>query len=172
MLPTRSRVGFFFEPDLPMPSSEERRSHGSVRCEVVMDTSKSLRLPIPTVLSLEVADLVRIRKWADLNDVIVAVRLDHGIVGEEYEEVVAFHTRSSPLCRLIIWRNAESVFVQPLVGVRGQYGSVRDALASLRLTARCSNRHHRGRSVATGIGKPPRLQQDRSSRHLAIAGLG
>jgi hypothetical protein len=52
-------------------------------------------------------------------------------VGEEYEEVVAFHTRLSPLCRLIMWRNAAWVFVQPLVGVRAQYNSVCDALASL-----------------------------------------
>jgi hypothetical protein len=29
-----------------------------------------------------------------------------------------------------LWRNADAVFVQPLVGVREQYGSVGDALAS------------------------------------------
>jgi hypothetical protein len=101
-----------------------------------MDTSKSLHLPLPMGLSFEVEDLVRIREWADLNDVIVAVNLDHGIAGEEYEEVVTFHTRLSPLCRLIMWRDAEAVFLQPLVGVRGRYGSVRDALASLRLKQR------------------------------------
>jgi hypothetical protein len=101
-----------------------------------VDTSESLRFPVPTGLSFEVEDLVLIRKWADLNDVIVAVRLDHGIAGEEYEEVVAFQTRLRPVSRLIMWRSAESVFVQPLVGVRAQYDSVRDALASLRLKQR------------------------------------
>jgi len=101
-----------------------------------MDTSKSLRLALPMGLSFEVEDLVLIRKWADLNDIIVAVRLDHGIAGEEYEEVVAFHRRLSACCGLIMWRNVGSIFVQPLVGIKTQYGSVRDALASLRLKQR------------------------------------
>jgi hypothetical protein len=98
-----------------------------------LDTSKSLRFPVPTGLSFEIEDLVCIMKWADLNNFIVVVRLDHGIAGEEYEEVVAFHTRLSPHCQLIMWRSADAVFVQPLVGVRVQYGSVRDALAGLGL---------------------------------------
>jgi hypothetical protein len=109
---------------------------GSEQCEVAVDTSKSYRFPVPTGLSFEVEDLVRIVKWADLNNVIVEVRLDHGIAGEEYEEVVAFHTRLSPPCQLMVWRTADSVFVRPLVGVRAQYSSVRDALAGLRLKQR------------------------------------
>jgi hypothetical protein len=108
----------------------------SERCEVAVDSSKSLRFPVPTGLAFEVEDLVRIIRWADLNDASVVVRLDHGIAGEEYEEVVTFHTRLGPPCRLIMWRSADSVFVQPLVGVRVQYGSVGDALAGLPLKQR------------------------------------
>jgi hypothetical protein len=58
-----------------MPASKERRSHGWKRYEVVVDTSKSLRLPIPTGLSFEVEDLVRMRKWADLNDYVAQRRV-------------------------------------------------------------------------------------------------
>jgi hypothetical protein len=101
-----------------------------------VDISGSLRFPLPTGLSFEVEDLVSIAEWADLNHVIVAVRLDHGLAGEEYEEVVAFHTRLNPPCQLIMWRSAESVFVQPLVGVRIKYSSVCEALASLQLKQR------------------------------------
>jgi hypothetical protein len=101
-----------------------------------MDAPKSLSFPTPKGLSFEIEDLVLITCWAGLHDVIVAVRLDHGTAGEEYEEVIAFHTRLSPLCHLIMWRNAGAVFVQPLIGVRQQYGSVGDALASLLLKQR------------------------------------
>jgi hypothetical protein len=97
---------------------------------------KPLSFPRPKGLSFEVKDLVLIRDWADLHDVIVAVRIDHGTTGEEYEEVIAFHTRLSPVCLLIMWRNAEAVFLQPLLGERQQYGWVGDALASLRLKHR------------------------------------
>jgi hypothetical protein len=101
-----------------------------------VDKSKSLRFPAPTGLSFEVMDLVRIEKWAELNDVIALVRLDYGTAGEEYEELIEFRTRFNSPCQLIMWRSADTVFVHPLVGVRRQYGSVRHALGGLRLKQR------------------------------------
>jgi hypothetical protein len=83
----------------------------------------------PKGLSFEIADLALSKGWADHNDFIMVVRLDHAAaVGDEYEEVIAFQTKMSPLYRLIMWRSATAVFVQPLVGVAKQYDSVSEAL--------------------------------------------
>jgi hypothetical protein len=87
---------------------------------------------LPKGLAFEIADLVLIKGWADGNNFHMSVRLDHGAaVDEEYEEVIAFQTEISPLYRLIMWRNAAAVFVQPLVGRGKRYDSVADALESL-----------------------------------------
>jgi hypothetical protein len=87
---------------------------------------------LPKGLAFEISDLVLIRRWADCHDFRMLVRLDHGaLVDEEYEEVIAFETERSPLYRLTMWRTAETVFVQPLVGRGKQYGSVTAALKSL-----------------------------------------
>jgi len=87
---------------------------------------------LPKGIAFEIDDLVRIGRWADCHAFRMLVCLDHGAaVAEEYEEVIAFQTEISPLYRLIMWRNAETVFVQPLVGRGKQYGSVAAALESL-----------------------------------------
>jgi len=87
---------------------------------------------LPKGLAFEIADLVRIRRWADCHAFRIVVCLDHGAaVGEEYEEVIAFQKGTSAVYRLIMWRDATAVFVQPLVGRRKQYCSVARALSSL-----------------------------------------
>lgn len=92
----------------------------------------------PTGLAFEITDLLLVRSWADLNNLRMMVLLNHGAESEEYEEVIVFHTVVSRFCRLIIWRDAHAVFVQPLVGRRRQFGSVADALESLLPEARVS----------------------------------
>jgi hypothetical protein len=86
---------------------------------------------LPKGLAFEIADLILMKGWADVHNFRMAVRLDHGTVGEEYEEVLAFHPEMSSPCQLIVWRNSKDVFVQPLVGRRRRYGSVAAALASM-----------------------------------------
>jgi hypothetical protein len=98
-------------------------------------TSSGLDASLPCAskgLAFEIADLLLIRSWAVYHHCQMSIRLDHGADGEEYEEVIAFHTRKSPLCRFLMWRNAEGVFVQPLVGRRQRYEAVSTALESLR----------------------------------------
>lgn len=86
----------------------------------------------PEGYAFEIADLVLVTQWANSHGLRMVIRLDHGAsVDEDYEEVIAFQTNTSPLYRLIIWRNADAVFVQPLVGKRRRYGSVAEALSSL-----------------------------------------
>jgi len=87
----------------------------------------------PKGLAFEIEDLVLVRDWAERHDIRFTVRLDHGSEDEEFDEVIALHTDASLYCNLIIWRNLDSVFVQPLVGRSLQYDSVRRALESVSL---------------------------------------
>jgi hypothetical protein len=96
-----------------------------------MTASISLCSKAPKGLAFEIADHLLIRGWADLHDFLAEVRLDHGVEDEEYEEVIAFHTGVNRQCRLIVWRNKDAVFVQPLLGRTQRFGSVCDALENL-----------------------------------------
>ena len=88
-------------------------------------------------LAFDIADLILIRYWAEHHNYRISIRLDHGVFAEEhteeYEEVIAFLEGPSSLCRLIMWRDAAAVFVQPLAGRARQYSSVTEALGSIRL---------------------------------------
>lgn len=92
--------------------------------------SKPVRFGMPKGLAFDIPDLILAKGWAELNDFRMAVRLDHGAEDEEYEEIVAFHNDVT-FCRMIMWRNMDAVFVQPLVGKRQQYCTVAEALASV-----------------------------------------
>jgi hypothetical protein len=85
----------------------------------------------PKGIAFEIPDLLLIGSWASLHGLGMSIRLDHGVEDEEYEEVIAFHIGNGPLSQLILWRNAEAVFVQPLVGRRQQHDSIAEALESL-----------------------------------------
>ena len=61
----------------------------------------------------------------------MVIRLDHGSEAEEYEEVLAFHRGNSPLCDWIMWRDADRVLVQPLVGRARHFTSAAEAVESL-----------------------------------------
>lgn len=92
---------------------------------------RGIKAAPPKGLAFEISDLILIRFWADLHSVQMLVRLDHGAEDEEYEEVIAIQTGMSSPCQSIMWRNAEAVFVQPLVGRRQQFATVAEALESL-----------------------------------------
>jgi hypothetical protein len=89
---------------------------------VIQLTSKALR-----GLSFSVPELTLIRSWSEANGLRMAVRLDHGSDTEDFEEVLAFHCGDSNLCRWMMWRDARTVFVQPLIGRARRYGTVAEA---------------------------------------------
>lgn len=92
-------------------------------------------LPVPPKgLAFAIADLVLAGSWAATQDVRMMVRLDHGDTTEEYEEVIEFRSGRSAASRLIVWRSAEAVFVQPMPGKRRRHASVAEALESLHPT--------------------------------------
>lgn len=82
-------------------------------------------------IAFEIGDLIRAKSWAAFNDSRMFVRLDHGSEDEEYEEVIEFHKGVNSLCRVIMWRNHEAVFIQPMPGRKRRHASVAEALESL-----------------------------------------
>lgn len=82
-------------------------------------------------LSFSIADLLQVKAWSEAHSLHMVARLDHGADDEEYEEVIAFHSAKSPLCRWILWRNSDRVFVQPLIGRTRSYNTVSEAIETL-----------------------------------------
>jgi hypothetical protein len=81
-------------------------------------------------LAFDIADLLAIEAWAGENEASMVVHLDHGVDGEEYEEVISLRT-SAETCLLLIWRDENTTFVQPLPGRRVSCASVAEALSQL-----------------------------------------
>lgn len=92
-----------------------------------------IRLPSKALkgLSFSVPELILIRSWSQANGLRMVVRLDHGSDSEDYEEVLAFHFGTSPLCPWIMWRSVRMVFIQPLIGRLRRFGSVAEAFEAL-----------------------------------------
>jgi len=67
-----------------------------------------------------------IEDWAARNHYSVVVKVDYGTDEEDYEEVVEF--RFGSRCLFLMWRNAECVVVQPIVGRSRHHDSVLEAL--------------------------------------------
>lgn len=82
-------------------------------------------------LSFSIADLLLISGWAEAMGLHTDIQLDHGSEFEEYEEVVRFRSNDGRSRRLIMWRDAEAVFVQPLPGRIKRHASVAEALDGL-----------------------------------------
>jgi hypothetical protein len=81
-------------------------------------------------LAFEISDLIAAGDWAERNEVRMAIRLDHGIEGEEYEEVIVLHNIPGS-CLLLLWRDATTTYLQPVPGRRASFASVSDALSTL-----------------------------------------
>jgi hypothetical protein len=92
-----------------------------------------IRCPSKTLrgLSFDLSELTLIRCWSQASSLRMVIRLDHGSDTEEFEEVLAFHVGDSATCCWIMWRDANAVFVQPLIGRIQGYGSVAEAFEAL-----------------------------------------
>jgi hypothetical protein len=85
----------------------------------------------PTGLAFTISDLLLMQGWAHLHNFIMTIELDYRTNEADCEEVAAFRTGVDAPCLLLIWRNAEAVFVQPLAGRGLHYKSVSHVLESL-----------------------------------------
>jgi hypothetical protein len=81
-------------------------------------------------VAFAIADLLAIQRWAERNEVRMDIRLDHGVEDEEYEEVIAFHSDATA-CFLLMWRDHNAVFAQPMPGRQLHFPSVATALSRL-----------------------------------------
>jgi hypothetical protein len=88
----------------------------------------------PIGLAFDIADLMFLEDWSETNNIRMVVELDHCVEDEEYEEVIAFYAKDSPLRRWILWRSASDIVVQRLIGRTCRFSSVADALDSLPVT--------------------------------------
>lgn len=82
-------------------------------------------------LAFSIEDLLLLRAWAEAQSLHMRVHLDHGLEGEEYEEVLAFSETDSALCLFILWRDARTVHLQPLIGRPRRFGSVMAVLEAI-----------------------------------------
>jgi hypothetical protein len=82
-------------------------------------------------LSFRIADLVLLRSWAEAQGLSMTIHLDHGVEGEEYEEVVALSRTDRSLSQWIIWHDGHAVFVQPLIGRTQCHASVAEVVEAL-----------------------------------------
>jgi hypothetical protein len=110
--------------------------------------------PLPKGVAFEIADLLLIRSWADRHDARMVLRLNHGTDGEQYEEVIAIHTEASLLCQFIMWREADSVDLQPVIGLTQRYASVAEVLESIPLMPRVALTDITATAWPTDQGRP------------------
>jgi hypothetical protein len=96
-----------------------------------MQAAQSFSSRLPRGLSFPLSDLVLAQSWSDFHGLRMTVRLDHGSDDEEYEEILAFYGSGSLLCWCFFWRDAQSVFVQPMIGRQQRFDLIEDALESL-----------------------------------------
>ena len=82
-------------------------------------------------LSFDIPDLILIRDLSIANDLRMVVQLDYSSDVEEYEEVVAFYSGTSPERRWMMWRNASAVFVRSFDGRGRRYASAAQAIEAL-----------------------------------------
>jgi hypothetical protein len=89
-----------------------------------------------TGLAFEIEDLALLQAWARTQNFLMAVELDHGIDGSEYEEMVAIYERASHTLRWHLWRSPnELITIQPMPGRGRCFASVADAIEALLTSA-------------------------------------
>jgi hypothetical protein len=121
-------------PWLPDRATDRRRAGvqlgGVVRAMTHHDNNVHVT-DSPTGLAFPISDLLLLRGWADRYDIIMTIELDHRVDGEDCEELIAFRTDVNSSSFLLIWRDAEAIFVQPLVGRKLRFTSVSHLLERL-----------------------------------------
>ena len=82
-------------------------------------------------LSFDILDLILIKDWSAVHDLRMVVQLNYGSDVDEYEEVLAFYSGTSPQWRWMMWRNASAVFVRSIRGRSRRYRSAAQAIKAL-----------------------------------------
>lgn len=84
---------------------------------------------LPKGLSFDLPDHELASEWAKVNGFHLIIDLSHGVEGEEYEEILAFHTAGR--LRFVVWRERDCFVVHPLIGRARRFRSLDAALTVL-----------------------------------------
>jgi hypothetical protein len=84
-----------------------------------------------TAPAFDVADLLIARGWADFHDLAMTVRLDSGHGPVRPEETLAFTPAGADAPLWLMWRERDTVVVQPAAGHPMRFGRLADALGDL-----------------------------------------
>ena len=79
-------------------------------------------------LAFDIRDLLLAQAFAASCALRVAVETHHHTDCEELEEVIALYQEDGSACLCLIWRNAETVVVQPMPGRARRFACLSDAL--------------------------------------------
>ena len=85
----------------------------------------------PTGLSFDIPDLLMIQAWADFHNLRMVIELDVAAGGDEYEELLGLYYGASEYRRWMIWRSADGIVVQPMMGRPMHFLALSDALEHL-----------------------------------------
>jgi hypothetical protein len=124
----------------------------------------------PTGIAFEIADLLLLQGWATFHQVRMAVELDQCVDGEEYEEVVALYAEGSSLRRWNLWRTADTVVVQPLIGRACRFDSVTLALDAM--SEARSDGHTHGLGAGKEVPKTTRPRRHAAKPRRSHGGAG
>jgi hypothetical protein len=102
----------------------------STQSEDVMSAAKCASKVLKG-LSFDILDLILIKDWSAAHDLRMVVQLNYGSDVDEYEEVLAFYSGTSPQWRWMMWRNASAVFVRSIRGRSRRYRSAAQAIKAL-----------------------------------------
>lgn len=88
----------------------------------------------PSGVSFSLPELLLTQSWAEFHDVRMVVELDYAFDGQEYEEVISLYRTGGNCRRCLMWRTAEFVVIQPIIGRMSRFSSLSSALDSFRLS--------------------------------------
>lgn len=79
-------------------------------------------------IAFTVPELLMLTAWAEFHGLRLVIELDHCIDGAEYEEVAALYSADSQLRQWTLWRAADAIVAEPMVGAGFREPCISDVL--------------------------------------------
>jgi hypothetical protein len=83
--------------------------------------------------AFKVPELMLLGAWSEFHGMRMAIDLAHCMDGAERDEVIVLSEQRSSL-HWMLWRSADGIVVQPMLGRERQFDTISDALESVRST--------------------------------------
>lgn len=82
-------------------------------------------------VAFAVPELILLTAWADFHAFSLRIELDWQVDQVAYEEVVTLRLFGSPIPHWLMWRTANSVVLQPMVGRARRFACITDLLGAI-----------------------------------------